>query len=204
MNLKKNRLEKLEAIAQLCCNCPLRLKRNKLVFGEGNIDCKIMLLAEAPGAAEDFKGRPLIGPAGTLLRAALEENSIALNDVYLANIIKCRPPLNRTPEEEEILTCIKLLKKQIEIISPSIIVLLGRTAVKGILPEHEKTPLEVLRQKSKYESLFYKEIRLLITYHPSAVLRDPHKKSKVNEDFQHLKQILEENEVLSSLIHKDG
>lgn len=183
---KTRRLEKVKAIAEACTNCSLGSTRKKLVFGEGNVDCKLMFIAEAPGRTEDLRGRPLIGRAGTLLRKMIQAIEIDVGTVYLANICKCRPPNNRPPESEEIESCIKFLNKQIEIINPKMIVLLGRTAVKAILPEYKTTALDALRDISKIGSTVYKNIPVLVTYHPSALLREPFRKVKAKEDFIYL------------------
>jgi uracil-DNA glycosylase family 4 len=115
---------------------------------------------------------------------------IKVEEVYLANICKCRPPNNRPPESEEIESCVKFLDKQIEIISPQLLVLLGRTAVKGLIPEHKAVPLDILREVSKEEgsSLHYRGIPVLVTFHPSALLRDPSRKIGSAEDFRYLQK----------------
>jgi uracil-DNA glycosylase family 4 len=187
-SIKENRLEKLRSICESCSNCPLRAGRKRMVFGEGNIDCRVMFIAEAPGRTEDEQGRPLIGRAGTLLRNLIRAIDFKVEDVYLCNIIKCRPPNNRPPEDEEIETCIKFLDKQIEIISPQLLILLGRTAVKGLVPEHKEVLLDTLRRNSKEGLIFYNNIPILVTYHPSALLRDPSKKISVAEDFKFLQK----------------
>ena len=186
--IKESRLLKLQTIAEKCYNCPLGQNRTRMVFGEGNVDCKIMFVAEAPGRTEDEQGRPLIGRAGTLLRKMIIAIGLRVEDVYLANICKCRPPNNRPPEDEEIGTCVKFLNKQIEIITPQLLVLLGRTAVKGLVPEHKAVPLDVLRKSTKEESIFYNGVPILIMYHPSALLRDPSKKIGAAEDFKFLQK----------------
>lgn len=188
MNAEKTqRLEKLRDIALQCRACPLVLERKKLVFGDGDPDAALMLVGEAPGREEDASGIPFVGRSGKLLRDLLK--AIDLNpveDCYIANIIKCRPPGNRQPEREEREVCVKYLRKQIEIIAPKWIVLLGRTAVKGILPpEQSYASIEQLREKSRVKGqLNYNGIHIIVTYHPSALLRDPSRRPKAAEDFR--------------------
>ena len=158
-----------------------------MVFGEGNVNAIVMFIGEAPGKDEDLSGRPFVGRSGKLLRAMIQ--AIGLMDrCFIANIVRCRPPNNRPPEPEEIESCVKFLDKQIEIISPQLLVLLGRTAVKGLVPEHKAVPLDVLRAASKEGSLLYKGIPALVTYHPSALLRDPSRKVGSAEDFRYLQK----------------
>ena len=145
-----DRLEILKSICNKCHNCALGNTRKNLVFGEGPIVPTLMSVAESPGAEEDASGRPFQGRSGKFYRQLLQ--AIGLNpekDVYMTNVVLCRPPNNRPPEDEEINECINFLKKQIEIIQPRIILLLGRTAVKGLFPEYAKTPLDRLRKDSK-------------------------------------------------------
>ena len=184
---KKSRLERLRTICESCSNCPLRSGRTKMVFGEGNVDATVMFIGEGPGRDEDISGRPFVGRSGKLLRAMIQ--AIGLTDrCFIANIVRCRPPNNRPPEPEEIETCVKFLNKQIEIISPQLLVLLGRTAVKGLVPVYKAIPLDVLRRNSREGSIFYNNVPVLITYHPSALLRDPSKKVGTAEDFRFLQK----------------
>ena len=188
MCLTKNaRLNNLFSIIETCQLCALGANRNKMVFGEGNIDCPFMFIAEAPGMTEDQSGRPLIGRSGTLLRKMIDAIDLT-GSMYLCNICKCIPPGNRKPEDSEIEICVKFLKKQIEIIEPKLIVLLGRTAVKGILPDHRSDSLEMLRDQSKLEAYKYNNIPVVVTYHPSALLRNPGWKQKAKEDFQYIQK----------------
>jgi DNA polymerase len=186
-----DRLETLKSICNKCHNCVLGNTRKNLVFGEGPVVPKLMSVAESPGAEEDATGRPFQGRSGRLYRQLLQ--AIGLNpekDVYMTNVVLCRPPNNRPPEDEEINECINFLKKQIEIIQPGIILLLGRTAVKGLFPEHAKTPLDRLRKDSKNNQLIYQGIKTLVTNHPSALLRDPSRRIGAEEDFTFLKNLL--------------
>jgi len=160
-----DRLEILKSICNKCHNCALGNTRKNLVFGEGPIVPTLMSVAESPGAEEDASGRPFQGRSGKFYRQLLQ--AIGLNpekDVYMTNVVLCRPPNNRPPEDEEINECINFLKKQIEIIQPRIILLLGRTAVKGLFPEYAKTPLDRLRKDSKNNQLIYQGIKTLVNY----------------------------------------
>jgi len=191
MNEKDTRLEKLQEIIKSCRNCILGSSRKKPVFGEGPSNSVVLTIGEAPGREENETGRPFVGRAGKLLRKMLLVIGLdPEKNVFIANILKCRPPNNRPPEQREIDECINFLKKQIEIISPEIILLLGRTAVKGLFPEHTKTPLDILRKESKNGLMMYNGIRVLVTYHPSALLRDPSRRVGAHEDFTYLKDLI--------------
>lgn len=156
-----------------------------MVFGDGNINGRIMFIAEGPGKDEQEQGLPFVGRSGKLLRKLIAAIDLT-EDCYIANIIKDRPPGNRTPKDFEIETCVKFLRKQIEIIEPKLIVLLGRTAVKGLLPDHRSDPLEMMRDQSKLKAYKFEGIPVVVTYHPSALLRNPGWKEKAKEDFQYI------------------
>ena len=185
--IKTERLEKLKNLCEACHQCSLGPTRTKLVFGDGFPDALFVFVGEAPGKDEDRVGLPFVGRSGKLLRAMIQ--AIEFTDkCYIANICKCQPPKNRPPEDKEIETCVKFLNKQIEIIAPKALVLLGRTAVKGLLPEHKKAPLDLLRGASKENLLSYNGIPVYVTYHPSALLRDSARKVGALEDFQFLQK----------------
>jgi DNA polymerase len=189
--MKLERLSALKSVCESCFNCPLGKTKTKLVFGEGNPDPKFMSIAEAPGRDEDLSGRPFVGRSGQLYRKLL--GAIDLDpekDVYMCNILKCRPPNNRVPEQEEIDQCIKFLQKQIEIISPKLLLFLGKTAVKGLLPDYAKISVNTLRSDSKMGKFSYQNIPVIITYHPSALLMDPSKRPCAAEDFAYLKSVI--------------
>lgn len=151
-----------------------------------------MCIGEAPGKTENETGRPFVGRSGQLLRKLLTAIEINIeSDVFICNILKCWPPNNRIPEPEEIQSCIKFLQKQIEILQPKILLFLGKTAVKGLLPDQYNLPMKTaLRDNSKAGNYNYQGVPILITYHPSALLMDPSKKVMAKEDFLHLKSIL--------------
>lgn len=168
-----------------CTKCPhLACSRTQTVFGVGNVDAELMFIGEAPGADEDLKGEPFVGRAGQLLTRIVETMGLTRPDVYIANILKCRPnmpkgaPGNRPPTPEEMQTCIGYLIEQIEVIKPRVIVALGATAVEGLLGARA-----TMRQlRGQWRS--FSETPLMITYHPSYLLRNqsPTEKRKVWED----------------------
>jgi len=196
---KIERLEKLKGIVSNCYYCELGETRKKSVFGEGNHDAICTVIAEAPGQREDEIGRPFVGRSGQLLRKILISIGLdPINDVFIANIVKCRPPGNRAPTAKEIDICVKFLKKQIEIIKPKLIVLLGKTAVKGICPNFAKESMEKLRSITKSLGMItYEDIPIIITYHHSALLRTPWRKMSAKEDFQFFQEKYKELKYLS-------
>lgn len=163
-------LEKIENEVKKCTKCKLCSTRKNTVFGDGNTSAKIMFIGEAPGADEDEKGLPFVGKAGKLMEQAFIGIGIKRQDVYIANIVKCRPPQNRTPENDEINACTGYLKNQIMIIKPEIIVLLGNTALKSVFGD------EYSITKIRGNWLEKKGIKYMPTFHPAALLRDEDKK----------------------------
>lgn len=168
-----------------CERCKLSKQRKNIVFGEGNPRASIMFIGEAPGSEEDIQGRPFVGEAGQLLTRLINKMGFKREEVYIANIVKCRPPLNRDPEEDEIRTCFPFLKKQIEIICPKIIVSLGRISAWTLL--RTKVPITRLRGRF-YE---YEGIALMPTFHPAYLLRNPKDKWLVWSDMQQVLDRLE-------------
>ncbi|HPN37686.1 MAG TPA: uracil-DNA glycosylase [Melioribacteraceae bacterium] len=166
-----------------CKKCALGETRNKFVFGTGNPNADIMLIGEAPGAEEDKIGEPFVGRAGQLLTKILEAINIKRDDVFIANILKCRPPNNRTPNPEEINSCIPYLKKQIDLIKPKVILCLGLTAANGLL--NLKSSMIKMRG-NVYE---FHGVKLMVTYHPAALLRNPNWKKETWEDVQKFYQL---------------
>ena len=164
-----------------CFDCSLGHTRKKFVFGEGNPNADIVFIGEAPGEKEDILGRPFVGKSGQLLDKILLAINLKREDVYILNIIKCRPPNNRNPLPEEIEKCEKYLTKQLEIIKPKLIVSLGRVSSVSILKNNES--LSNLRNKIHK----YKNIDLIVTYHPAALLRNPNLKKNAWEDFKLIK-----------------
>jgi DNA polymerase len=164
-----------------------------MVFGEGNPDAIVMFIGEGPGKEEGLTGRPFVGRSGTLLRDMIKAIGIPEEHHYIANVVKDRPPGNRPPESEEIEACSKFLKKQIEIIVPRLLVLLGRTAVKAIIPEHAKTRIDNLRSMKGGLTYFVESpllnVPVIVTYHPSALLRTPWRKVGAKEDFLFIQEV---------------
>lgn len=172
----------VEKAALACEKCELGEGRNNVVFGVGNPDAALMFIGEAPGRDEDLQGIPFVGRAGQLLDKILAAAGIARDDVYIGNIIKCRPPNNRTPLTSEIEACMPYLAKQIEFIRPGIICTLGLPAT--------QTLLGIRGSMGSLRGKIYKhgDILIIPTYHPAAALRDPRYKKPIWEDFQILKR----------------
>ena len=169
---KQKELDKITEEIRKCCNCNLVTTRNKAVPGEGNPNARIMFIGEAPGADEDAQGRPFVGRAGKLLENIITACGLKRSDVFIANILKCRPPENRDPRAEEIISCLPFLQRQIEIIEPEIIVALGAHAAKTLLNSTE--PIGQLRGRFReYNAGLNKApIKLMATYHPAYLLRN--------------------------------
>ena len=175
-----------EAI-QGCQKCPLGAGRNKFVFGVGDPNADLVLIGEAPGAEEDKLGEPFVGRAGKLLDQILAAVELKRGDgVYIANILKCRPPNNRDPQTSEVHECEPHLLKQLQLIKPKLIVALGRIAAQTLLRTNES--LTKLRE----QDLQYHGIPLIVTYHPAALLRNPNWKRPTWEDVQKMKRMLDE------------
>jgi len=179
-------LKDLEAQINNCTNCVLHKGRNKFVFGSGNPNADVMVVGEGPGAEEDKQGLPFVGRAGKLLTDILKAIDFSRDDVYIANIVKCRPPDNRTPLPDEMETCLSYLKKQIELIQPKLILCLGLTAAKGLLKKKES--LTSMRGKV-FE---FENAKVMITYHPAALLRNPNWKRPCWEDLQNFRKLYDE------------
>jgi DNA polymerase len=180
---KAETLEKLEGLINQCTACNLHKGRNKFVFGSGNPNADVMVVGEGPGAEEDKQGLPFVGRAGKLLTDILKAINFERDDVYIGNIVKCRPPDNRTPMPEEMETCLLYLKKQIEIIKPKVILCLGLTAAKGLL--NKRDSLTSMRGKV-FE---FEDTKVMVTYHPAALLRNPNWKRPCWEDLQKFKKL---------------
>ncbi|HQP30441.1 MAG TPA: uracil-DNA glycosylase [Deltaproteobacteria bacterium] len=162
-----------------CRRCGLCATRKHIVFGEGNPNARIMFIGEAPGAVEDETGRPFVGPAGRLLTDIIEKAmGLSRSEVYIANILKCRPPGNRDPQPEEVEQCIDVLKQQVMEIRPEVIIALGRIAAHTLLAT--STPISSLRGTFRE----YLGIPLMPTFHPSYLLQNPSKKRETWEDIK--------------------
>lgn len=180
-------LESLEQMISTCQKCPLGLTRTKFVFGVGNPNADIVVIGEAPGADEDRTGEPFVGLAGQLLNKILGAINLRREDVYIANILKSRPPGNRTPERFEVEQCIPYLLKQLSIIRPKFILALGLTAANTLL--NRKAKMSELRG----EVHEYFGIKVIVTYHPAALLRNPQWKRPAWDDVQRLRQLYDES-----------
>ncbi len=167
-----------------CTRCPLHRSRRNLVFGEGSAGAKLVFVGEAPGEEEDNQGRPFVGRAGQLLTKIIDAMGLKREDVYICNILKCRPPGNRNPKEDEIATCEPFLMKQIEAINPEIICALGTFAAKTLL--RTESPISAIR--GKFHD--YHGRKLMPTYHPAYLLRNPDAKKLVWDDVQKIMKIL--------------
>ena len=162
-----------------CTRCPLAFTgRHTIVFGEGDPNTRLLFVGEGPGADEDAQGRPFVGRAGQLLNNMITAMGLKREDVYIANIVKCRPPGNRTPEPVEANTCSQFLFRQIDVIRPEVLVALGSTAATYLLGG--KAPLSALRGRV-HEA---RGSKLIITYHPAYLLRDPRQKKEAWADLQ--------------------
>ncbi len=175
-------MEDLKDAINNCNKCKLCKNRKNIVFGVGNENAKIMFIGEGPGADEDLKGIPFVGKAGKLMDKAFLALGIKREDVYIANIVKCRPPNNRDPEPDEVAGCINYLRNQVMIIKPKIIVLLGRVALNNILGQEYK----ITANRGKW--IEKKGILYMPTWHPAALLRDENKKIDFIKD---LKQVIQ-------------
>ncbi len=179
-------LEALQNEMQACHECPLGKTRTHLVFGTGSPEAQLMFAGEAPGRDEDLQGEPFVGRAGQLLTKIIEAIGLKRSDVYIANVLKCRPPGNRNPMPEEIALCMPYLLKQIEIIKPKVLCALGTFAAQTLL--NTKAPVGTLR--GKFHD--YKGIPMMVTFHPAYLLRNPNDKAKVWEDMKKVRDLLGE------------
>jgi DNA polymerase len=173
-------LEDIHADLGDCRRCKLAQERNHIVFGDGNAKAKLVFIGEGPGAEEDRKGHPFVGAAGQLLTRIIEAIKLSRSQVYICNIIKCRPPGNRNPESDEIKTCFPFLERQIAALQPDFIIALGTFAAQTLLAT--ATPISRLRGRFHV----YKGIKVVPTYHPAYLLRNPDKKRDVWEDMKML------------------
>ena len=184
----ENKPTALKAIREVigdCTRCKLHKQgRKQIVFGVGNPNAELMFVGEAPGADEDQQGEPFVGRAGQLLNNMITAMGLRREDVYIANVIKCRPPGNRTPEREECETCAPFLMRQIDVIKPKVIVALGAVAAKNLLGLNDSM--------ANLRGRFYdfRGTRLAVTYHPAFLLRDPRQKKEAWKDLQMVMQTM--------------
>lgn len=190
LNSKNYSEFKKSLLASNCTKCALANGRHHIVIDRGNPDAKVMMIGEAPGENEDLQGKAFVGRAGKLLDQLMQEAGIDTNqDTLIANVVKCRPPENRAPKTEEVAQCFPFLQKQIELIEPKIIVLLGRTALKHLIPEAADSAM-ASQVGNAFEHPNYPGIRIIILYHPAYILRDPRKKPVMAAHIQNLKRLI--------------
>ncbi len=172
-----------------CIKCELHKSRTQTVFGVGNQQANWLIIGEAPGAEEDRQGEPFVGRAGKLLNAMLQAVGLQRDEVYIANILKCRPPNNRDPRPDEVSACRNYLRRQIDLIQPHIILAVGRVAAQNLL--QTETPIGRMRgQRYSYADT---GIPVVVTYHPAYLLRSPREKRKAWQDLQLAMQIYKES-----------
>lgn len=170
-----------------CSRCKLHtLGRTQVVFGVGNPNANLMFVGEGPGADEDIRGEPFVGRAGQLLTKIIEAIGLRRDDVYIANVIKCRPPNNRNPEPDEVQQCAPFLFRQIDIVKPTVIVALGKFAAQCLLGTTD--PITKIRGRE----YAYRDAILMPTYHPAYLLRTPSAKREVWEDMKRVRSLLSE------------
>ena len=178
-------LGQVEREALGCTSCRLCEKRTKVVFGVGSPNADLMFIGEAPGHDEDLQGEPFVGRAGQLLNRIIEAMGLRREDVYIANAAKCRPPNNRNPSAEEIASCRHFLLRQVALIRPRVIVLLGRVAVRSVMDREES----LARMRGRFHN--WQGIATYCTYHPAYLLRTPSAKRMVWDDMQQVMRRLE-------------
>ena len=171
-------MEEVKNAIKDCNKCKLCTRRKNIVFGVGNENADVMFIGEGPGADEDAQGIPFVGKAGQLMNKAFDVVGIEREEVYIANIVKCRPPNNRDPESDEVLGCINYLRNQVMIVKPKIIVLLGRISLQNILGKEYK----ITASRGKWVEK--KGIYYMPTWHPAALLRDETKKVDFIKDLK--------------------
>lgn len=179
--------DELISTCESCCECELHKTRTNCVFGSGSREAKLMFVGEAPGEKEDLSGKPFVGAAGKLLDKYLEAVGISRDDVYITNILKCRPPKNRDPLPAEEAACIGYLREQTLLIKPKLIVCLGRISAKKLI----NPDFKITEEHGKW----FRKGQYLMTavYHPALLLRDPHKKEAMFTDMKEIKRILDSN-----------
>jgi len=181
-------LDALREKCLACEKCRLSETRNNVVFGEGNPDADLLFIGEGPGYQEDMKGMPFIGPAGQLLTKIIKAIDLEREDVFITNIVKCRPPKNRNPHPDEIEPCWKFLKEQIRLIKPKIICALGAPAAKTLL---DRPSEGIGRLRGRFHDFYGTPV--MPTFHPAYLLRQPDDKGKCWEDMQQIRDFLKEN-----------
>jgi DNA polymerase len=178
-------LEQLRARVAACARCALSQTRTQTVFGVGSLEAQWLIVGEAPGAEEDRQGEPFVGRAGQLLNSMLRAIGLAREQVYIANVLKCRPPGNRDPAANECAACSSYLERQIALLNPRIMLAVGRIAAQNLL--NTDAPLAKLRQQR--HSFGTSRVPLVVTYHPAYLLRSPTDKRKAWEDLKFAREL---------------
>jgi DNA polymerase len=186
---RRERLVGVYKQASVCVKCPLSETRNKVVFGSGNSDADLMFVGEAPGAEEDKQGLPFVGRAGAFLTELLEGIGLKREDVFIANVLKCRPPGNRDPQPEEIESCHPWLEQQVQLIQPRVIATLGNFATK--LLTANPTGITKVRGTAQEHVFGGRQLFMLPLFHPAAGLRTPRVAEQLREDFAQIPALLE-------------
>ena len=177
-------LEEVQAVLGNCRRCPLWETRTNIVFGVGNPHARVMFVGEAPGRNEDLQGEPFVGAAGKNLNRILSFAGLKREEIYIANVLKCRPPGNRNPKPDEVLACAPFLREQIRSIWPDIIVTMGNPATHFVL----KTEIGITKLRGRFHQTGH--FRVLPTFHPAAALRNPAWQELIEEDFKMLGEYL--------------
>lgn len=176
----------LQARVAGCQQCELHRTRTQTVFGVGNTDADLMVVGEAPGAEEDRRGEPFVGKAGMLLNEMLFAIGLGREQVYIANILKCRPPNNRDPQTGEIACCEAYLQRQMQLIRPRVVLAVGRISAQSLLKSQDKLG----RLRGRQHAYGEQRVPLVVTYHPAYLLRSPADKSKAWQDLQQVRELL--------------
>ena len=186
MRSKRELLEEIRQKLGECKRCKLYQTRHHIVFGEGNPEAKLVLVGEAPGREEDLQGRPFVGAAGQLLTKMLKAIALSREEVYICNVVKCRPPGNRNPQPDEIEACLPFLLDQLKVINPKVICTLGTISTHALL----NTNIAVSKLRGQIHE--WHGIKLIPTFHPAYLLRNPAQKRLVWEDLQLIRKVIEE------------
>ena len=192
MSNKAELLNELKIKVEKCQRCLLYKTRTNVVFGSGSVTAELMLIGEAPGYWEDKKGEPFVGRAGKFLDELLETIKLKREEVFITNILKCRPPKNREPTQEEIKACTPYLERQLAIIKPKIIITLGNVATSYILQKFGFKPQSISRVRGKVfrvSNLFY-QLKIIPMYHPATALYNPRMKEVLREDWKKIKELI--------------
>jgi len=182
---RQKRMSEMDAGIRVCVKCPLHASRTHAVPGEGPVPAEVFFLGEAPGGKEDQLGRPFVGPSGRLLNALLETAGLSRQEVYITSCVKCRPPNNRTPHTNELDTCqAAWLSRQLELVHPSLVVLLGKIAMQRMLQDN-RSLRQIHGQTIERDGRLY-----LLTYHPAVAFRVPETRAGMEEDMAVLKELV--------------